>query len=388
MRHERQVELLRRLAAADAPRPGPLGAASMHNPASVYTSPERFEAEMRVLFNGMPQLAGLSCEAATPGSYLTTTAGRVPVLVVRQPDGGVKAFVNICRHRGSILVRGPIGEGLRKITCPYHAWTYSLDGCLRSFPGAEAGFDDIDKTTHGLIELPIAERYGLIFVKNDPAAAPFTVDEALHGAQEELADFDLERNVHIDTRVHEWQMNWKLVMDTFTEPYHIPWLHKDSIAPYYLFDRWINDTYGPHPRFIGTKKSVAAEFEKPDEDDWELLPHGTIQYLLVPNAVLVHQVDHVELWRLVPLAVDRTMAVTSIFAPSAPVTDKARAYFVKNLDVLLGVTNAEDFPAQEQVQRNMASGAMPAVVYGKMEPALVHYHTAINKLLADAGELI
>jgi hypothetical protein len=92
-------------------------------------------------------------------------------------------------------------------------------------------------------------------------------------------------------------MNWKLVMDTFTEPYHIHWLHKDSIAPYYLFDRWINDTYGPHPRFIGTKKSVVDEFEKQNEDDWKLLPHGTIQYLLVPNAVLVHQVDHVELWR-------------------------------------------------------------------------------------------
>jgi len=61
---------------------------------------------------------------------------------------------------------------------------------------------------------------------------------------------------------------------------------------------------------------------------------------------------------------------------------------VKNLDVLLGVTNAEDFPAQERVQRNLASGALPEVVYGKMEPALSHYHTAIHKLLADAGELV
>ena len=93
-------------------------------------------------------------------------------------------------------------------------------------------------------------------------------------------------------------MNWKLVMDTFTEPYHIPWLHKDSIAPYYLFDRWIHDSYGPHQRFIGCRKSVLDEFDKPDEDDWDLLPHGTLQYLLVPNAVLVHQIDHLELWRL------------------------------------------------------------------------------------------
>ena len=139
-----------------------------------------------------------------------------------------------------------MGEGLRKITCPYHAWTYGLDGCLRAFPGAEAGFDDIDKSTHGLHELPVAEDHGLVFVRADPAAGRFTVDDALHGAEEELAEFGLEHYAHIDTRSHEWAMNWKLVMDTFTEPYHIPWLHKDSIAPYYLFDRWIFDAYGPH----------------------------------------------------------------------------------------------------------------------------------------------
>jgi phenylpropionate dioxygenase-like ring-hydroxylating dioxygenase large terminal subunit len=386
MRHERQVELLRRL--QGDPRPGPLGLASMHNPASAYTSTEVFAAEQRILFGGMPLLAGLSCEVATPGSFLTTSAGSVPVVVVRQADGDVKAFVNACRHRGATLFQEHMGAGLRKITCPYHAWTYGLDGCLRSFPGAEAGFDDIDKSTHGLHELPVAEDHGLIFVRADAHAAPFTVDDALHGAQEELAPFGLEHYVHIDTRSHEWAMNWKLVMDTFTEPYHIPWLHKDSIAPYYHFDRWIFDAYGPHPRFIGTRKGVMDEFAKPDEDDWELLPHGTIQYLLVPNAVLVHQIDHVELWRLVPLAVDRTVALTSIYAPGPPATEKARRYFVKNLDVLLGVTNAEDFPAQERIQRNLASGALPEVVYGKMEPALTHYHTAIHKLLADAGELV
>lgn len=385
MRHERQVELLRRLQGADAPRPGPLGAASMHNAASVYTSAQRFDAEMRVLFDRMPQLAAMSCEVAEPGSFRTITLGRVPVVVVRQPEGHVRAFANVCRHRGATLLTADAGQGLQRITCPYHAWTYGVDGCLRSFPGAEAGFDDIDKSTHGLHELDIAEAHGLVFVRLDRQAGPFTVDEALHGAHDEIADFDLAGYSHIETRTHDWQMNWKLVMDTFTEPYHIPWLHKDSIAPYYLFDRWIFDAFGPHPRFIGTRKSVMDEFAK-DEADWDLLPHGTIQYLLLPNAILTHQIDHVELWRLVPLAADRTRVLTSVFGPGTDLSDKARRYFVKNLDVLLGVTNTEDFPAQEGVQRNMASGAASDVVYGKMEPALVHYHTAINKLLADAGE--
>ena len=122
----------------------------MHNPASVYASAEHFDAEMRVLFEGMPQLAGLSCDVREPGSYLTITLGRVPVAVVRQDDGSLRAFVNACRHRGSVLLREGLGEGLRKIQCPYHAWTYGLDGCLKAFPGAGAGFDDVDKSTHGL----------------------------------------------------------------------------------------------------------------------------------------------------------------------------------------------------------------------------------------------
>jgi phenylpropionate dioxygenase-like ring-hydroxylating dioxygenase large terminal subunit len=224
-----------------------------------------------------------------------------------------------------------------------------------------------------------------VFACADPHAAPFTVDEALHGAEDEIADFDLDRYEVVDSRTRVWDVNWKLIMDTFTEPYHIPWLHRETIAPYYLFDQWIYDAYGPHQRFIGVRKSVRDEFDKPDEDDWTLLPHGTIQYLLIPNAVLTHQIDHMELWRLVPLGPARTAVTTSVYSPGAPAAEKARAYFVKNLDVLLGVTNTEDFPAQSRVQQNMESGALPEVVYGKMEPALVGYHAAIDKMLADAG---
>ncbi len=379
MRHERQVELLKRLQGVDAPRPGPLAPASMHNAAAAYTATRRFDDEMRVLFRGQPVLVALSCELREPGSHATLSAGGVPIVVVRQDDGSVRGFVNVCRHRGSTLLGSPCGAGLRSIRCPYHSWTYGLDGALERFPGAEPGFDDIDKSTHGLLEVPVAEGLGLVFAIADPTAEPFRLDDALHGAGDEIADFGIADYDLVDTRDHEWQVNWKLVMDTFTEPYHIPWLHRDSIAPYYLFDRWIHDSYGPHQRFIGCRKSVLEEFDKPNEDDWDLLAHGTLQYLLVPNAVLVHQMDHLELWRLQPLSTDCTLVRTSVYSP--PDAPRRPEYYVKNLDILLGVTNTEDFPMQEQVQRNLASGAVPEVVYGKMEPALVAYHTAVNDLV-------
>jgi len=382
MNREREAELLARLADPAAERPGPLGTHSMRNSASAYACAERFARERAALFRRRPNLLGLSSECARPGDFLSADLGGVPVVAVRQSDGSLRAFVNACRHRAARLVDGCGAFPRAAISCPYHGWMYELDGRLRARPGAEPGFDDVSKAELSLHTVAVHEAHGLIFARAD-GAAPFDVDGALHGAQQELGAYGLADYCHIETRTQEVAFNWKLVIDTFTEPYHIPWLHKSSIAPHYYFDRWVFDAYGPHGRFIGVRKSVAAELEKPPGEERRLLPHGTTQYLLMPNAVLCHQIDHVELWRVTPLAVDRTRVATSVFAPRVPESEKERSYWVKNLDVLLGVTNAEDFPAMARIQQNLASGAVPEVVYGKMEPALVHFHESVNAALAD-----
>jgi phenylpropionate dioxygenase-like ring-hydroxylating dioxygenase large terminal subunit len=378
MDRERERELLARLADPAAERPGPLGDHSLRNAATAYTSGERFASERTALFRRRPNLLGLSSECAKPGDFLTANLGGVPVVAIRQGDGSLRAFVNACRHRAARLLEG-CGSLERALACPYHGWLYELDGRLRARPGAEPGFDDVPKAGLSLHPVALHEAHGLIFARAEGGA--FSVDEALEGAQAELAAYGLEHYVAIDTRTQEVPFNWKLVIDTFTEPYHIPWLHKATIAPHYYFDRWVFDAYGAHGRFVGVRKSVDAELEKP-ADERRLLPHGTTQYLLMPNAVLCHQIDHVELWRVTPLAVDRTRVETSVFAPRPPASDKERGYWVKNLDVLLRVTNSEDFPAMARIHENLASGAIPEVVYGKMEPALVHFHEQVNALVA------
>ncbi len=378
MKPQRERELLARLAEPAAALPGPLGERSRRNPAAAYASPERFAREREALFRGLPNLVGLSGECAGPGAYLTANLGGVPVVVIRQADGSLRGFVNACRHRAARLLEG-CGALARAIACPYHGWTYELDGRLRGRPGAEPGFDDVPKAELSLHAVPVREAHGLIFAR--PSGGDFDVDASLHGAEEELAAYGLADYALIETREQELPINWKLVVDTFTEPYHIPWLHRATIAPHYYFDRWIFDAYGPHGRFVGVRKSIAGELEKPAEER-RLLPHATTQYLLLPNAVLCHQIDHVELWRLTPLAVDRTRVATSVFAPRPPASEKEREYWIKNLDVLLGVTNREDFPAMARVQENLMSGAVPELVYGKMEPALVHFHDAVDAALA------
>jgi phenylpropionate dioxygenase-like ring-hydroxylating dioxygenase large terminal subunit len=176
-------------------------------------------------------------------------------------------------------------------------------------------------------------------------------------------------------------MNWKLVLDTFSESYHIRTLHKTTLAPTFNSDTVIFEPFGRNLFSVGLRKDVVDELAKP-RDEWSLLPYATIQYFLVPNGLVVHQVDHVEVWRVEPLTVDTCRTVTSIYSPTEPVTERSRNYFIKNLDLLLHVTGTEDFPLMEQIQRSLASGALPEVIYGRNEPPLIHFHRSINQALS------
>lgn len=388
MRRERQVEFLQQVADA-APRMAGLHAPESYvNPASAYTDPDRFELELSALFRGGPILFALGCELRDSGSYVSAIVGGVPVVVIRQADGSLRAMVNACRHRGAPLVDElGIGDGLTALSCPYHAWTYELDGKLRSQPGSEGAFDDVHMNCD-LHRVDVAERHGMVFVCIDSDAGAALdaagIDTFLSGAEDDIAAFGLADYTHIETRSTTWQMNWKLVLDTFSESYHIRTLHKSTIAPHYLSYSVASEGFGPHGLSLGLRRSVLEELEKP-QDEWDLLPHATIQYLLVPNIVLTHQIDHIELWRVQPVDCGTSVVTTSIYAPSEPHSENAWKYFVKNLDVLLGVTNAEDFPMMERIQRTLESGALPEVVYGRNEPPLIHFHRSVNELLEAAS---
>jgi phenylpropionate dioxygenase-like ring-hydroxylating dioxygenase large terminal subunit len=378
MKHERQVELLRRLKGLDPTSPWPLAPQTMRNPAAHYVDPARFARERQVLFRERPQLVGLSCEVQGVGASLTADLGGVPVAIVRQTDGSLRAFVNSCRHRGAPVIAASDGPRPR-LSCPYHGWIYDLDGALIARPYAEEAFADARPCR--LKPILVAERYGLILAQLEGGA--LDVAEALHGAQAEIEPFGLESYAFIEARETVLPFNWKLVLDTFCESYHIRALHKNSIAASYLSEVSICDAFGPHPRMVGLLKSVLTEIEKPDEADWRFLPHTTAQLIFMPSGLITYQRDHIELWRLTPLAVDKTFARTSLYAPTAPANDKDRTYWRKNLDLLLNVTGNEDFPLMAKIHAALAAGAIDELVYGRNEPALIHLHSSINAALGD-----
>src|SRR5215208_4803877 len=174
-------------APAGAPSGAPARPAAL--PARAYRDPGVAELELERIFERTWQFAAHVSRLPNPGSYLTATAGRQPVLVVRDHDGTLRAFRNVCRHRGSRLLAGS-GECGKAIRCLYHGWTYRTDGELIGVPEARS-IPGLDKSELGLFPVRVETVCGLVFVNLDPHATPLA--EQVAGLPERMAPYEIER---------------------------------------------------------------------------------------------------------------------------------------------------------------------------------------------------
>jgi phenylpropionate dioxygenase-like ring-hydroxylating dioxygenase large terminal subunit len=132
--------------------------------AHVYTDPDRLAGEVQTLFRGRPLVVALSADLVDTGDYVATEAAGVPLLLVRGEDAEVRAFLNICRHRGGRVASGR-GRPGRAFKCPYHSWAYDLNGDLLGQPLARDAFEGLDPAEFGLVAVPVVERFGVILVR-------------------------------------------------------------------------------------------------------------------------------------------------------------------------------------------------------------------------------
>lgn len=381
MNHAEQVVQIQKLFRFLDESSTSLAAGFYRNDVSDYTCENQAQLENEVLFRRSPLLVGLSDEVRNPGDYLTDDFSGVPVLVVRDVDGRVNAFMNVCRHRGSRLVDG-CGSDKRRFSCPYHAWTYGLDGALQSIP-YDSAFTEVDRATHGLRTLPVIEKYGMIWVVPAPES-PLNIDEHLAGMAEDLETFAFGNYSHYETRVLHADLNWKLVIDTFLETYHLNVLHKRTIAPILHSNLATFDAMEKNLRMIAARKSIAVLRETP-EAEWDLIEHSAIVYVLFPNTVLVQQGDHLETWRVYPDGgPNKSRMHVSLYTPEPAVTDSAKRYWDKNMDLLLATVQNEDFPLATNAQKDFHCGAQETITFGRNEPALTHFHTCIREALRGA----
>ncbi|CAN0503265.1 unnamed protein product, partial [Phaeothamnion confervicola] len=179
---------------------------------------------------------GFSCELKEPNSYRAMDVMGVPVLLIRGDDGVLRSFVNMCSHRGAIVVEEGSGTA-RRFTCPYHAWSYDGRGSLVGILD-RAAFGEIDMACHGLTALPVAERAGLVFGGITPGM-DFDIDRHLCGYGEMLEHLGFA-DCRLVGRQAVGGPNWKLAYDGYLDFYHLPILHKNTFGSDYN-NKTIND---------------------------------------------------------------------------------------------------------------------------------------------------
>ena len=340
-------------------------------PVESYLSEERFQAEIELL----RQLPVPFCpSAALPkaGSYGARTAALTPLLVVRGDDGVVRAFRNACRHRGM-----PVAEGsgcARAFNCPYHAWSYGLDGQLKFIPGAD-GFPDLDKAGHGLVPVKAEEKHGVVFITQDEAVSTAAMDA--------MPQFLYPEQQLFDTVEISDEANWKLLCETSMEGYHIKALHNRTFFPYGFDNLNIVETYGPNSRITFPFRRIEKLRTVPPAER-RIDGMVTYAYQLFPNAHVSVLSNHSLFIVVEPISPSESKWIFYRLSNrggngklSAEQLDEAKrdARFVKDTGL------DEDRHAARAIQAGLQSRANSDFTFGRYETAIIHFHSNLQALL-------
>ena len=348
-------------------------------PAAWYTEPGVALLERERLFSRSWMYAGPAEWVSEPGSYFAAQIGHLPVAVVRGSDGILRGLVNVCRHRGHLVVEG---TGCREtLQCPYHAWTYDLDGSLRRAPRAERepGFDP---TGLSLARVSVDTWGPFVFANPDPEPAP--LEEALGRLPEIVAESGLDVDTIRFHSHHEWpiEANWKIVMENFLECYHCPTAHPgfskviDTNPDAYLLQ--------VHPTFssqIGPVRASAlsANGKAPYS------PRGDVSqsqyHFLFPSTTvnIAPGIPNVSLERYLPDGLRRTIEVTDYYF-GIDASDE-------DIGELMAWDNQvaeEDVSLVESVQRGLESGAVPqGRLMGASEVLIADFQRRVHDALTS-----
>ena len=352
-------------------------------PTGNYYEPERWKLEMDRIFRRVPLVLAFSTELSKPNSYRALDVMGVPILLVRDDDGVLRSFVNMCSHRGAIVVEDGAGVA-RRFSCPFHAWTYDTSGALVGILD-RALFGDVDTSCLGLTELPVAERAGLVFGGITPEME-FDIDAYLGGYGEMLEHLGLANCSLVGRQVVSGP-NWKIAYDGYLDFYHLPILHRNTFGADYS-NKTVSDAYGPHQRLVQPDRRM-LELDGVPEDQWppERLIGGV--WTVFPHLSIAGFDAGGRLYmvsQLFPGDTPETSVTVQNFLATFEPDEASLSLIDKQMDFLMHVVRDEDYYTGKRIQRAVKTGAKQAVLFGRNEGAGQRFHDWVDALIEADDE--
>ncbi|MEU3660334.1 aromatic ring-hydroxylating dioxygenase subunit alpha [Streptomyces sp. NPDC032940] len=348
-------------------------------PADDYLGTEALERELRSVFLRRPVLLAHSSQLAKAGDFRTDEVLGRPVFAVRTRKGDVRAFLNVCRHRGSRLVEAEHGTAVNGFSCRTHAWRYDDEGSLAHVPDRDRCFSPSALKGRDLFTVPVWERHGFVWVgpsDGDPDGFAGHLDPL----GEDFDGYGFEDDTIWGEDRLTGRFNWKLGVEGFLEVYHFRSLHPDMKKYVFVPEVALFDRLGEHTRIVAPKREIRELREAPPRER-VLRPHATVVYFVFPGTFVFVEKRHVTTLRIHPLTPGTSdIRVLHIARPDGLLRpDTLRQNIALFTKVL-----SEDVAAAEAIQRGLTS-APQELLFGRNEVGLHYFRDSMNRALARDG---
>ena len=346
-----------------------LGDTVWREPVENYHSQERFDAEIALL-RRRPVPFCPSAGLPETGSYIARKAAGTPLVVVRGRDGKVRAFINACRHRGMQVA---IGSGCsRAFVCPYHAWTYDLEGKLKAIRGPEA-FPEVNIEDHGLTEVSAQEKGGIVYVMQEGKINSQMLEN-------NLDYFTPEQEMFQEAEATN-KANWKLITETLLEGYHIKSLHKTTFYPYGLDNVNLVETYGANARVTFPFRRIEKLRGIPSDERRADGMLTTVNHVF-PNASISALSKHSNLTIMEPLSPNSTQMVIYLMTARLATENSISIEDAKRDAIFVNESGQdEDLAAACSIQETVTAQGNSHLTFGLFEKAIVNFHSNLTASL-------
>ena len=341
-------------------------------PLAHYRDPERLADEFEFVLKPTWQIFCHSTDISSPGDYVARSHLGVPIFVVRDEAGQAVGYRNVCSHRGHDLVA--IGHGCAKtLTCPYHGWSFDLQGRLRGVPHRTSGFPALDTGQSGLHSIGVSESMGLVWVRLSSTGP--SLSDFLAGIDEQMQPIGLESMVCVRSDERSLPIHWKTLLESFLEGYHIRTTHPESIYPFGFDNMTVSDRFGHHGRMVFPYRRIESLRDRPREE-WKLHRVATVVHHIFPTNLVSVNAMHFAVVSYQPVSPTETKFRRWILAPPEMVKNESEKLErdVSFLDAGL----EEDYEAGARITSGLAHNPNRALRFGRFEGNIVHFLTQID----------